>query len=102
MALVNAFGEMSLESTQQQLLVLQQQVADLAESILYLATSIREHMPRVDSGDRLVVNVAESTGQIYLAGAYNANTAVSYAYSHQNFDSSNAGSARLYPPTEIS
>lgn len=47
MALVNAFGELSLEETQQQ-------VADLASSINTLVQFMYANMPRVDAAKRMV------------------------------------------------
>ena len=57
MALQNAFGELGLEATQQELL----------GGALVLLSAILEKMPRVDVNDRLMVNPSESTSPVTVS-----------------------------------
>ncbi len=97
MALQNAFDELSLEATQQELL----------GGALMLLSAILEKMPRVDVNDRLMVNPSESTSPVTVASG-TVTTVTTLATltnqtniggrdaSHVAYALANAGSVNIY------
>ncbi len=61
MALVNAFGAVTLETTQLQIKVLQEEIRDLAQSINTLVQFLYANSPRIDALNRMAVNNSEVT-----------------------------------------
>lgn len=61
MALINAFGAVTLETTQQEIKVLQQEIRDLASSINTLVQFLYANSPRIDALNRMAVNNSEVT-----------------------------------------
>lgn len=97
MALQNAFGDLGLEATQQELL----------GGALALLSAILEKMPRVDVNDRLLVNPSEVTSAVTIgSGTVTTVTTVGTMTnqtnvggrdaSHIAYASANAGAMHIY------
>lgn len=70
MALINAFGEVSLEATQQE-------IKDLADSINTLVQYLYANAPRRDAGNRLLSNGSEVTQPVSGTVTANVSTVAS-------------------------
>lgn len=57
MALQNAFGDLSLEATQQEIKTLTQAVNDLNETLVALGSEVLGKMPRRDASDRVTTRI---------------------------------------------
>jgi hypothetical protein len=95
MALQNLLGELSNETTQQELL----------GGVLVLLSSILEKMPRVDGADRMVVSHSESSPAVTIASAQTLATLTTLGNqtnvggrdaSHMAYAAANAGSMHIY------
>lgn len=64
--LVNAFGAITLESTQQQILDLQKQIAAQTKMLQIYLSHIAENMPRTDAYNRAIVNTSDQ-GNVTVA-----------------------------------
>lgn len=73
MALQNAFGDLNLEATQQQIKELSEQIADMTNSINTLVQFLYANSPRIDVANRLAVNGSEVTQPV--SGTVTANVA---------------------------
>lgn len=104
--LVNAFGAITLESTQQQILDLQKQIAAQTEMLQIYLSHIAENMPRTDANNRAIVNTSDqgnvlatvtsctTVGTISTLGAFPTNAIPMHL--------SNAGSNYIYDRIVVS